>query len=129
MSRRRQHLADHYYSWCWLPASSMPFGAPAKIRTYCSECLRTASSQTGAYFGTGSKVRLGRIPIGENARIEHDVVIEDDVMMGIEVMVQQHATVRTYRCAVDGPARSVPATRLCQGCGLGSGDHSTGNRR
>lgn len=118
-----------YYSCArWLPASSMPFGALAnKIRTFIARrvfahCGARAVVKRGAYFGTGSKVRLGRnSQIGENARIEHDVVIEDDVMMGIEVMVlaTRHRTDLLDVPLIDQGYDPRLPPRLCQGCWIG----------
>lgn len=42
----------------------------------------------GAYFGTGSGIRVGhRAQIGDNSRIDHSVDIGDDVLMGPDVVI------------------------------------------
>lgn len=97
-------LATYYGLARYLPSSSMPGGRLSnRIRTALArvafkECGRDVVVKRGAYFGTGSEIRIGdRSQIGENARIEHDTVIGDDVMMGLEVLAlsTRHATSRT----------------------------------
>jgi len=42
----------------------------------------------GAYFGSGSGIRVGnRAQIGDNSRIDHSVDIGDDVLMGPDVVI------------------------------------------
>jgi maltose O-acetyltransferase len=45
-----------------------------------------------AYFGTGTSLVVGhRAQIGVNARIEHHVTIEDDVVMGPDVVIMTNS--------------------------------------
>jgi len=102
--RRKLSLATYYGFARHLPSTSMPGGRwsnrirTALARAAFEKCGRDVVVKRGAYFGTGSEIRIGdRSQIGENARIEHDTVIGDDVMMGLEVLAlsTRHATSRT----------------------------------
>jgi len=97
-------LVAYYGLARYLPSTSMPGGRVCNrirtslARTVFKECGRDVVVKRGAYFGTGSEIRIGdRSQIGENARIEHDTVIGDDVMMGLEVLAlsTRHSTSRT----------------------------------
>lgn len=86
-------LILYYFFARYLPSTSMPFGQFSnKIRTsLCRiiflECGEGAVVKRGVYFGTGSKLKIGiNSQLGENARVEHDTVIKDNVMMGLEVL-------------------------------------------
>lgn len=77
-----------------LPSTSMPggrFGNAGRTmlaRALFLSCGKDVVVKHGAYFGTGSRVRIGdHSQIGERARIEHDTVIGAYVMMGLEVLI------------------------------------------
>jgi len=94
-------LSLYYLFARHLPSTSMPGGAFFnKIRSFIASQLFKESAanivvKRGAYFGKGSGLIIGlNSQIGENARIEHDTVIGENVMMGLEVIAlsNQHAT-------------------------------------
>jgi maltose O-acetyltransferase len=87
-------LVSYYLLFRNLPSTTMPGGKVFNLlRSKAASILFLEAGQNivikrGAYFGTGSKVRIGdRSQIGENSRMEHDTILGDDVMMGLEVMI------------------------------------------
>jgi acetyltransferase-like isoleucine patch superfamily enzyme len=87
-------LVCYYLLFKNLPSTSMLGGKLSNlVRSKVASFLFLKAGESivvkrEAYFGTGSKVRIGyRSQIGENARIEHDTILGDDVMMGLEVMI------------------------------------------
>jgi maltose O-acetyltransferase len=58
------------------------------VRRIFDECGNDVIVKSGAYFGTGSGIRVGhRAQIGHNSRIDHGVDIGDDVLMGPDVVI------------------------------------------
>ncbi len=91
---RGASTALYYAVARYLPSTSMPGGrASNALRAkLCGAIFESAGPgfvvKRGAYFGTGTGIRLGaRSQIGEGARIASDTVIGDDVMMGLEVLI------------------------------------------
>lgn len=91
--RKGFFLLLYYLFARYLPSSSMPLGLISnKIRHgICSQifsCGENAVIKRRAYFGTGTHLKLGaNSQLGENSRVEHDTVIGDNVMMGLEVLI------------------------------------------
>lgn len=68
------------------------------VRQIFDGCGEDVIVKSGAYFGTGSGIRVGhRAQIGHNSRIDHCVDIGDDVLMGPDVVIMSggHAYANT----------------------------------
>jgi len=58
------------------------------VKGVFDECGENVIVKRGAYFGSGSGLRVGsRSQIGHNSRIDHGVVIGEDVLMGPDVVI------------------------------------------
>lgn len=58
------------------------------VRHIFDHCGKGIIVKRGAYFGSGSGIRVGhRAQIGHNSRIDHSVEIGDDVLMGPDVVI------------------------------------------
>ncbi len=84
-----------------LPSTSMPLGRycnairGALCKKIFAQLGKGSVVKKGAYFGSGSELRLGiNSQLGENSRVEHDTIIGDNVMMGLEVLIlsTRHST-------------------------------------
>jgi maltose O-acetyltransferase len=90
-------LVYYLFAWHW-PTQPMPgwrFGYWMRrqlVRRIFSHCGDDVIIKRGAYFGSGSHVRLGhRSQLGHGCRIDHDVEIGNDVMMGPDVVMMSNS--------------------------------------
>lgn len=84
-----------YYSFArYFPTQPVPswrFGYALRrllLKRIFDSCGEGVIVKCGAYFGSGSGIRVGhRAQIGDNSRIDHSVDIGDDVLMGPDVVI------------------------------------------
>jgi maltose O-acetyltransferase len=93
------HLLAYYFGARWLPPSTSPGGPVwrairrAITKPLFAECGQETNVEHGAYFGSGSLIRIGnRSGIGIQSRLLGPVRIGNDVMMGpnVTILTQNH---------------------------------------
>ena len=58
------------------------------VKRIFDQCGNGVLVKTGAYFGSGSGIRIGdRSQVGQRSRIDHGVTIGNDVLMGPDVII------------------------------------------
>ena len=91
-------LAAYYGLFRFLPVSYTPVVGPAcrflrtrSARLALKRCAATANIESKARFGSGARLTVGhRSGVGVNAMITGTVDIQDNVMMGPDVVIIRH---------------------------------------
>ena len=115
----RKLLLLIYYGFAWhLPSHPMPgwkFAYAFRrflVKGIFQSCGEGVVVKQHAYFGDGSTLQVGnRVRIGINSRIDREVTLEDDVMIGQDVVILTSAHAYedpTIPISLQGAAKRKP---------------------